>query len=91
VSEHRWNEIVARLNNPKSILYADAIAVLLLRTRYDKGPDGKALVDIVSVRKILDYWRTNREAKEEMRIPVGDAYRFLHNTAASRMKPGNPQ
>jgi hypothetical protein len=86
VSENRWSEIVGRLSNPESMLFADATAILLLRTRHDREPDGNALVDIVNVSKILEYWRMNREPKEEVRTPVDDGYRFLQKIAADRAK-----
>jgi KAP family P-loop domain len=82
VSNDWWLQVVNHLSSPKSTLFCDGIAVLLLRTRHDKGPDGKALVDMVDARKIMQYWAANRDPKEETRQPVSDAYRFLHAATA---------
>jgi hypothetical protein len=73
-----WSNVQKSLSEPPGILFADGIAVLLLRTRREKS-DGKALVDLLDTNAIVEAWRKHKKPDEERRKPVELAYRFLHS------------
>jgi hypothetical protein len=77
-SEVRWAEVKGSLSNPKTKLFADGIAVLLLRTRREKI-EGKALFELLDAKAITEAWRRLKGPSEERRRPVEFAYRFLHS------------
>lgn len=75
--EHRWEDVCRHFSNPTSDLFVDALAVFLLRTRYEKLR-GKQLAEMLDLKRILNYWRSVRGTREETRVPVEAAYRYLH-------------